>query len=1781
LRKVIYALARSSLVAAFCCSACFAQTSEISHTGKTLRRSGVDSQLPQSPRELLKRGKELYFQGHYDKALEVLEQVPSDAELSETDGEDLEKLLKATRKKATALPGRKGVTARAQSPETGKGTPSRKAGATEGAASPEAALAAEARRLADLPPVERKAGASKFLKIARSAFNQGDIADAEQIAQTAVDIDAPFKANEDSPEKLLAEIQEARKQDATWKNDRSSPQAKRNRSNYLLRRAQQAARDGEMDIAKQFVADAEKLGATPGQLDLKPSDVRKQMEMAGKTGGAGQRAASTANRTTARRNGQIQQIGFEDADATDADAGSAEPVRTKVDGLVRQAKAAQRAGKMKEALQAAQMAAKLEAASGLKYAPGEEKPSQYLASLMRKVPADPASLEIMEQEASEENAVVSENVEMARALVAKAKQDIAKGDLESARSRLEHAADLKVPASEMSESPEELLASLDRPSAGKTSKNMGGAQPSAADKQKAKRLLAEAKTAFDSGDFVLARAKTLEAKKIDVTYDLFEADPHQVEEQMDRSTAGSKSISNKATQSVAAHSEENQFAGETASRTEARTSARTGARTGGRTGRRTSGLPLSGQKQRALELLELARAELKSGRIEDARRLANEAKEINTVYALFDDRPEMVLADIEQAELAVDTTSQRRAAQPAANSRAQVASEGREPDLAKRQAVVMLRQARIDLKAGRLKEAEEQALQAEKMDAEYADFEDNPSLVLKEIEKANGIVVAVRGETRENPYESDPTLHSSQKVVNADVISPDGDGSALGMYKEGKLALARGDRAGAYHMFLQVSQSGEQLNPRVKQQLEDFLQTLSPKGNRGRDEIRMAAHQIPTVGEAADNGDLESNMPTVGGDDQEMEQGTAKRARKPSQLDTVDQQLTIKLESLRTQVMNTIFRADKLREKDPEGALKMLDKVQHELEISELSKASVTPLLKSVARARDAAQATIQTQMANITQDKHNKEVGNLIKGDQIRAVKIEQEFADMTTQFNELMQQRRFPEAEIIAKKAKELDPSNPTAEIMVWKAKFGFRVDSNNKLRDSKEEGFWAALDSVEHSAIPFDDRHPIQYGKNWSELSKKRAGKYGPDNRTRTDEEKRIEKSLSRQVSLHFDGEPLQNVIEQLATQSNINIRLDPQGLEEQQVNTDTKITINVDGIQMRSALNLILEPLQLGYTIKDEVLKITSVERQKGAMESRVYPVADLVIPIPNFVNSAPMGGYNGSSPFLSNAGGAQYNIPANRPSGQAFAQVQDGQPGAVGGAAGTGPRDRMNMDPMRQTATPDFDSLVDLIVGTVEPTTWDEVGGHATVKPFETTLSLVIRQTQQAHDEIQDLLAQLRRLQDLQVSIEVRFVTVSDKFFERIGIDFDFNVKGTAPVAPSPQSFGDFLPPFGNGVNFTGGTTTSGQTTSGQTTSGSTTSGTTTSGVAGTGSAPFAPGPARDLVRRGDYPKLGTIVGLEAPNTFSNDLQIPFRQGSFDIGVPDFGGYKPDAGLSMGFAILSDIETFFFIQAAQGDSRTNILFAPKVTLFNGQQATVEDTLNRPFVIGQTPVVGAFTVAFTPNIQVFSEGVHLRVNAVISADRRYVRLSLVPDFRSITDVFTFSFSGSAGAAGGGSNQATGFSGSGSNIGGGGGSGTSSGGSGGGTSGGGSGTTSGGTSTGGTTSGGTTSGGTTSGQQNGGSLLQQPATQVVQQPVQEVISIQTSVSVPDGGTVLLGGIKRLKEGRNMQGVPILNKLPYISRLFKNSGVGRETDSLMMMVTPRIIIQEEEEAEVMGTAP
>jgi hypothetical protein len=54
-------------------------------------------------------------------------------------------------------------------------------------------------------------------------------------------------------------------------------------------------------------------------------------------------------------------------------------------------------------------------------------------------------------------------------------------------------------------------------------------------------------------------------------------------------------------------------------------------------------------------------------------------------------------------------------------------------------------------------------------------------------------------------------------------------------------------------------------------------------------------------------------------------------------------------------------------------------------------------------------------------------------------------------------------------------------------------------------------------------------------------------------------------------------------------------------------------------------------------------------------------------------------------------------------------------------------------------------------------------------------------------------------------------------------------------------------------------------------------------------------------------------------------------------------------------------------------------------------------------------GGFQAAVQPIVRTFGEGVQLGAMAVVSPDRRFVRLNLNPTFTAITDVFTFTFAG----------------------------------------------------------------------------------------------------------------------------------------------------------------------------
>ncbi|MBN2456931.1 MAG: hypothetical protein JXB29_10445 [Sedimentisphaerales bacterium] len=85
-------------------------------------------------------------------------------------------------------------------------------------------------------------------------------------------------------------------------------------------------------------------------------------------------------------------------------------------------------------------------------------------------------------------------------------------------------------------------------------------------------------------------------------------------------------------------------------------------------------------------------------------------------------------------------------------------------------------------------------------------------------------------------------------------------------------------------------------------------------------------------------------------------------------------------------------------------------------------------------------------------------------------------------------------------------------------------------------------------------------------------------------------------------------------------------------------------------------------------------------------------------------------------------------------------------------------------------------------------------------------------------------------------------------------------------------------------------------------------------------------------------------------------------------------------------------------------------------------------------------------------------------------------------------------------------------------------------------------------------------------------------VEWPASEVSQVQTRVSVPDTGTLLLGGQKVVVEQEIEAGVPVLSKVPFIGRLFSNRAKIRDEKILLILVKPTIILQEEAEAKALA---
>ncbi len=220
--------------------------------------------------------------------------------------------------------------------------------------------------------------------------------------------------------------------------------------------------------------------------------------------------------------------------------------------------------------------------------------------------------------------------------------------------------------------------------------------------------------------------------------------------------------------------------------------------------------------------------------------------------------------------------------------------------------------------------------------------------------------------------------------------------------------------------------------------------------------------------------------------------------------------------------------------------------------------------------------------------------------------------------------------------------------------------------------------------------------------------------------------IRQALNKPISLDLTNSPLGDAMSQLEEELGILIRFDHPGLDDLGIGEEDTVSLQVSNISARTALDLILRQLELVWTIRDEVLLVTIEAVTENLQQVKVYDVADLL-------ESAEEG-----------LAGQEY----------------------VGSPS-------------------DLDSLIALITCTIEPDSWDDVGGSGSIHELELAgvKALIVNHTPDIHEQTTRLLNDLRAGDDSATPLSEKSI--------RLALEKTVEVKCTkTPLHEAVQSLED-------------------------------------------------------------------------------------------------------------------------------------------------------------------------------------------------------------------------------------------------------------------------------------------------------------------------------------------------------------------------------------------------------
>jgi general secretion pathway protein D len=378
----------------------------------------------------------------------------------------------------------------------------------------------------------------------------------------------------------------------------------------------------------------------------------------------------------------------------------------------------------------------------------------------------------------------------------------------------------------------------------------------------------------------------------------------------------------------------------------------------------------------------------------------------------------------------------------------------------KEQCLALTAQSKLALQKGDLINAKrwiDQALALKVADAEFASSTIKPRDVAMEVDRAMRLrgmdpklAMAPSGQAPASPLANTSTsrvatagaVSDQANAVQSGLYQPGSDPSKVAKassqdstvatdagitgtqwYERGLEALARDDRETAKQCFANAWKKKDELDANARVQLKDKLAYL----------------QSRTEPEAV------------------------------SAIPTQDRESVQRKQRLFAEVSGEIADAERMVNDKPYEAIDRLKNLRTRVSQSDVDGAYRKQMLSMVDRVIGNVESWMETNRASIELEQRNKQIEDRISLDESTQAKEDSQIQTLVDQYNELMDDQRFAEAEVIARKVEEIKPNSEIAALMRGRSVIERRVAPPRNSKTTTMFSRWQPMSTLQPSSLP----------------------------------------------------------------------------------------------------------------------------------------------------------------------------------------------------------------------------------------------------------------------------------------------------------------------------------------------------------------------------------------------------------------------------------------------------------------------------------------------------------------------------------------------------------------------------------------------------------------------------------------------------------------------------------------------------------------------------------------